>query len=128
MAAGLHHLALGARDVANLAAFYRDQLGLVEVGRFDEPDGGGLRSVWLALGGGAVLMIEKTEQAARPEVDGREAGLFLLAVACDAGRLESLASALRELGVEQVAESQFSRYFRDPEGNRFALSCYPLPG
>ena len=43
-----HHLALGARDLERVAAFYRDLLGLPEVSRHREP-GGRLRSIWLIL-------------------------------------------------------------------------------
>ena len=127
MAAHLHHLALGARDVVGLAAFYRDVLGMKEVARHDEPNGESLRSVWLELGGGAVLMIEKTDQPQPQAIDGHGAGLFLLALHCDAESLETRCNELRERDFQQERATDFSRYFRDPEGNRFALSCYELP-
>lgn len=118
--AKLHHLALGADDVESLAAFYRDRLGLPEVGRHRFP-GGGLRSIWLSLGGGAVLMVEPYEQD-RQSVAHHSRGLFLLALQMPAGQR---AAVERELGVEQRTEH--TSYFRDPEGNRFAISDYPLP-
>ena len=124
MSIHLHHLALGARDVASLAAFYRDVLGLRELRRHDLPEDGGLRSVWLDLGAGAVLMIEKTEQALRPVIDAHDAGLFLLALSSDEETLERRCGVLAENGVELEKSTEFTRYFRDPEGNRFALSSY----
>ena len=118
----LHHLALGARDVALLAEFYRDVLGLAEVARHDEPDGKSLRSVWLDLGGGAVLMIEKSEQPARPAIDGHDSGLFLLAITADPESVAKRCENLERQGFQQERSSEFTRYFRDPEGNACALS------
>ena len=126
--APLHHLALGARDVASLAEFYRDVLGLSEVARHAEPADDSLRSVWLDLGGGAVLMIEKTERESRAVGGGRDAGWFLLGLRVEAGSLCRWAEKLGERGIAVERQTEFSRYFRDPEGNRFALSQYPLPG
>jgi catechol 2,3-dioxygenase-like lactoylglutathione lyase family enzyme len=119
-AATLHHLALGADDVESLATFYRDALGLPEVDRHHYSDGG-LRSIWLGLGAGSVLMVEPYEQD-RPSVTHHSRGLFLLALQMDAARRSEIES---EFEVEQRTEH--TSYFRDPEGNRFAISDYPLP-
>ena len=123
----LHHLALGAQDVAALAEFYRDVLGLEELARHEESGEGRLRSVWLDLGSGGVLMIEKAERKPRGAIDGRDAGMFLLALRADAESLEMRCKGLEAMGIRQESASDFTRYFRDPEGNRFAFSCYPLP-
>lgn len=120
-AATLHHLALGADDVESLAGFYRDTLGLNEVARHQYSDGV-LRSIWLGLGAGSVLMVEPYEQD-RENVAHHSRGLFLLALQMDAARRADLED---ELSVEQRTEH--TSYFRDPEGNRFAISDYPLPG
>ena len=126
MSGRLHHLALGAQDVAVLASFYRDLLGLEEVSCQTEPSAGSLSSVWLDLGGGAILMIEATAEPARRRVEGRDSGLFLLALReRDAESLEIRCKALAERGILQYSATEFTRYFRDPEGNPFALSCYP---
>jgi catechol 2,3-dioxygenase-like lactoylglutathione lyase family enzyme len=98
--------------VARLAQFYRDQLGLREVARHDHADGS-LRSVWLDLGG-SVLMIESTTEGPR-HVVGVGAGPFLLAL---------LAAA--SCSIESRGE--WTSYARDPDGNRIALSAYPLAG
>jgi catechol 2,3-dioxygenase-like lactoylglutathione lyase family enzyme len=126
--AQLHHLALGARDVASLAEFYRDVLGLPEVVRHAGPADGSLRSVWLDLGGGVVLMIEKTERESRAVVAGCDAGVFLLALGVEAGSLDRWTEKLEGRGIDEEQQTDFTRYFRDPEGNRFALSHYQLPG
>ena len=53
----LHHLALGTTEVEGLARFYREVFGLEETARQLDAKGG-LRSIWLDLGG-ALLMIER---------------------------------------------------------------------
>lgn len=119
----LHHLALGARDVARVAGFYRDVLGLEERARHDD-DAGRLRSIWLALGDDTVLMVERTEQPLR-RVDGVGAGPFLLALACTPTEREALESALERAGSFIESRTAYTSYARDPEGNRVAISHYP---
>jgi glyoxylase I family protein len=121
----LHHLALGARDIERVAAFYRDLLGLPEVGRHHEP-GGKLRSIWLELGG-PVLMIELTGEPPR-RVQGVGAGAFLLAVAAEPLERDALEQALTAAGVPVESRTEHTIYVRDPEGNRVAISSCPLPG
>ena len=121
----LHHLALGARDPEQVAAFYRDLLGLREVCRHQEP-GGPLRSIWLDLCG-PVLMIERTEEPARL-VPGVGAGPFLLALAAAPSERSVLEKSLGSSGFPIDSRTEHTIYFRDPEGNRVALSSYPLLG
>ena len=120
----LHHLALGTRDVERLARFYRDVLGLREVTRLHHPDGA-LRSVWLDLGG-SVLMIEPTDEAPR-QVTGVAAGLFLIALRIAEVERQTFEDRLREAGCGVEGRSEWTSYARDPDGNRIALSAYPLP-
>lgn len=126
----IHHLAFGARGVAELAAFYGSAFGLREIRR--QLSGSGvLRSVWLDAGG-VILMIEHTAEPARV-VLGVGQGPFLLAFPTSpAGRSAAEARALGA-GARLELRSEFSSYFRDPEDNRCALSCYDfspflLPG
>jgi catechol 2,3-dioxygenase-like lactoylglutathione lyase family enzyme len=122
----LHHIALGARDVAALATFYTHFFELVELARHLDGEGA-LRSIWLELGPGAALMIERTDAAAR-QVDGIGAGPFLLAFGvADQGERAERCEALERAGHAVEAETGYTSYTRDPEGNRVALSCYPLP-
>lgn len=122
---GLHHLALGTRDVARLARFYIDVLELPEVTRHLHPDGT-LRSVWLDLGG-PLLMIEPTIEPSRLVV-GVGAGLFLIAVTVSAEERPRFEARLEVSGTVIESRSEFTSYARDPDGNRIALSAYPLPG
>ena len=117
----LHHIALGARDPERVATFYRDLLGLREVRRHHET-GGRLRSVWFDLGG-AVLMIERTEEPARP-VPGIGVGLFLLALAAEPAERVALEESLTASGIPIEDRTEHTIYFRDPEGNRAAISSF----
>ena len=119
----LHHLALGTRDVARLARFYTDVLGLPEVTRHLHLDGS-LRSVWLDLGG-SLLMIEPTSEPPRMVV-GVGAGPFLIAVAVSADERAGFEARVETFGAVIEARSEFTSYARDPDGNRIALSAYPL--
>jgi hypothetical protein len=120
----LHHIALGARDPASLAAWYRDVFDLVERTRHFEEDGQ-VRSVWLDLGAGAVLMVERTE-ASRPRVDGVGAGPFLLAFRIEASKRDAWEERLVQVGIPIEHRTAHTSYARDPEGNRVAVSHYPL--
>jgi len=119
----MHHLALGARDIERVAGFYRDLLGLREVCRHHEP-GGALRSIWLDLGG-PVLMIERTEEPAR-RVQGIGAGPFLLALAAAPSERSVLERSLGASGFPVDSRTEHTIYFRDPEGNRVAVSSCSL--
>lgn len=122
----LHHIALGARDVAALAAFYMQFFELPERARHLDGEGA-LRSIWLELAPGAMLMIERT--VAEPlHVEGIGAGPFLLAFAAqDQAQRHARCAALERAGYKIEGETGFTSYARDPEGNRVAVSCYPLP-
>jgi glyoxylase I family protein len=137
VARALHHLALGTADVAALAAFYRDVLGLTERARHSD-ERGALRSVWLDLGapdrsgaeadeflGNPVLMIEYSASPAR-RVDGIGSGLFLIALRVSASERQSLERKLEARGHPIEARTEHSSYSRDPDGNRIAISHHPL--
>jgi len=119
----LHHLAIGTRDVARLASFYIDVLELREVTRHLHADGS-LRSVWLDLGG-PVLMIEPTEEPPR-RVVGVGAGPFLVALAIAAERRPDFETRVERAGSVIDSRTEWTTYMRDPDGNRIAVSSYPL--
>jgi glyoxylase I family protein len=119
----LHHLALGARDVERVAGFYTNAVGLPELTRHTD-ESGALRSVWLQMDG-AILMIERTTRS-REAVTGVDAGLFLLAFRVDAKGRADVETRLLALGHPAESRTEHTTYFRDPEGNRFAVSHYPI--
>lgn len=113
---GLHHLAFRTADVASLAGFYRDMFGF-EIVRDLLP-----RSLWLGLGGGAVLMIEARSHE-EPSLAG--GALELVAFHVD----ERGRSAVRRKALERSCydgETEFTVYLRDPDGRRIGASTYDL--
>lgn len=119
----LHHLAIGTADVERLAGFYKEAFGLEERARFQD-EAGALRSIWLGLSEG-VLMFERTAEPAR-QVTGLAAGPFLIAFAVEDTERNDLERTLESLGARVEARTRFTSYARDPDGNRVAISHYPL--
>lgn len=121
--AALHHLALGGRDVRLLADFYTKSFELPFAATHLRKDGS-LRSIWLRLEPG-LLMIEETEQTIK-EVVGIGAGLFLLAFSVPNEKRMEVEERIMSHGGTLESRSEFTSYGRDPEGNRIAISSYPL--
>jgi catechol 2,3-dioxygenase-like lactoylglutathione lyase family enzyme len=125
-----HHLALQCADLEACERFYREVLGLPVLRRWPA-EGGGDRSVWLALEGG-FLVLERAAPASagggRPVPGpwrGGRPGLHLVALRIPPGERAGWEARLAAAGVEVVRRTRWSIYFRDPEGNRVALSHYP---
>lgn len=121
----LHHLALGARDVVTVAAFYRSAFSLEEVAEHRNDDGS-VRSIWLRLSPSSVLMVEQTTTTAE-RVEGIGAGPFLLAFSVTEEAHAAQVETLAAMGAPIEGRTAMTTYHRDPEGNRVALSHYPLP-
>ena len=118
----IHHIALGASDVRLVAQFYRDHFGLEEVEQHLHPDGS-VRSIWLAAGE-TVLMIEYIETPPQ-DVPLMRQGPFLLAFQISEDQREQTRSDFAARGTLMESESPWTMYFRDPEGNRVAVTHYP---
>jgi catechol 2,3-dioxygenase-like lactoylglutathione lyase family enzyme len=121
----LHHVAIQCADLRRCEAFYREVLGLPELRRWPRPEGGD-RSVWLSLGEGGFLALERADEARAPLPwrDGRP-GLHLLALRIGAGERAAWEARFAAAGVEVVHRTRWSIYVRDPEGNRIGLSHHP---
>lgn len=119
----LHHLALGARDVARVAKFYQDAFEL-ECDRTHYDADGALRSIWLRAGS-LLLMLEQTEYPPS-RVEGVGSGPFLLAFRVAPDQRVKLELRLEQLGAPIESRTEYSSYARDPEGNRIAVSHFPL--
>lgn len=118
----LHHLALGALDVARVAEFYQQAFG-IEFQCEHRRDDGSLRSIWLRLDS-LLLMIEHTEEPVR-RVDGVGQGPFLLAFSVTESERPEVEARLLRLGAPIESRTSYTSYSRDPEGNRIAISHFP---
>jgi glyoxylase I family protein len=111
----IHHIALRTRDVRRLRAFYEDGLGLAVTRENSEG------SVWLDAGG-TILMLEPSEEA-EPGIAPRSRELIAFAVVPK--DREDLEARLASHGIAIEARTDFTLYFRDPDGRRIGLSHYP---
>ncbi|MFT5353100.1 MAG: glyoxylase I family protein [Polyangiales bacterium] len=119
MSLTFHHHAILVSDLDLAEAFYGSVLGLVIKRRWLDEEKRP-RSLWFALGNEAFLAIELHDSCERPDF-----GHHCFALAIDAGERGEW---LRRLGAAEVTIeklSDFSIYFRDPEGNQIALSHWP---
>jgi len=104
---GFHHVAVQVKALEDVASFYREVLALPELERHHGPDGR-LRSVWLDVGGGGFLALER-----------------VLALRIDRADRARIRAELERRGLPLVHETKWTLYVRDPEGNRVALSHHP---
>lgn len=118
-------MAIQARDVEKVTAFYRDLLGFPELKRHLRPDGS-LRSIWVGVPGGAFLAIEAVggEPAELP-FRHEHPGLLMLAFRIPRAERTGAVEAFARAGVPLDHETRWTVYVRDPEGNRVALSHHP---
>src|SRR5687767_13264970 len=110
---GFHHVAIRARNVEALAAFYADTLGLPELRRWPADDGG-VRSIWLGCGAG-FLAIERAGEGPLPreeEFRGLLPGLHLLALGIAREEREPWETRLRTRGIDLVGRTRWSLFFR----------------
>jgi glyoxylase I family protein len=114
----IHHLALRTGDVPRLEAFYRDIVGLT-LAHDARPHGA--PSVWLSAGE-ARFMIEPRGDD-EPRTDPRS--MELVAFAIDPGERAVFEARLDGAGVAVEQRTDFTLYFRDPDGRRIAVSHYP---
>ena len=118
--AGLNHLALLVDDLEKAERFYSGVLGLALDRRWSD-DGGGTRSVWLTIPGGAILMLER----AMPGSARSDRGWHLLALTIRAADAASIEAELSRAGVAVESRSKHTLYLRDPEGNVVELKQMP---
>lgn len=119
----VHHIALGARDVQNVASFYQSFFNVPEIRRHFYEDTR-LRSIWLDCGG-FVLMVEHVDAPLNEQPPMRP-GLFLLAFSVTPAERESMERRLTENGHTIDSRTEKTSYTHDPEKNRVAFSTYDL--
>ena len=123
---GFHHLAIQVRFLEKTAEFYRQVLGLSELARHHRPDGS-LRAIWLSVGGagGFLALEEVTGEGVAESFRHQRPGLLLVALRIAAADRPGVLAALSKHGVRVEHETGWTVYFKDPEGNRVALSHHP---
>jgi len=109
-------VALRCADVERSLAFYAGLIGAETLRRNVAPDGS-LRSVWVRAGD-VILMLERQLAGA----GATEGSGHLLAFAVD--DLSDWERRLTAAGVVIDARSERSLYFRDPDGQRVAVTTY----
>jgi glyoxylase I family protein len=120
---GTHHIAVKVADLARAESFYVSVLGLPVSRRWPSADGRQDRSVWLDLGAGAFLALERGEKG--PQKSENASGIHLLALRIRRDEREAWASKLAEAGYAVYHQTSFTIYVQDPEGNRIGLSHWP---
>jgi glyoxylase I family protein len=130
--AGVHHVAIAVRDLDLLETFYTGVLGLPVLRRW--PMGGSDkrdRSVWLDLGNGAFLALERAadgsaahEGATSPD---RAQGYLMIALRITRAARPDWEARLAAAGVAVVDRTAYTLYVADPEGNRVGFSHWPDP-
>jgi hypothetical protein len=118
-----HHIAVVVRDLARAEGFYSGVLGLPVVRRWDDA-AGRPRSVWVDLGEGAFLAVERGEAEGPRRADGAP-GWHCVALGIELAEREAWRARLAAAGVAVERESPYSLYARDPEGSLVALSHWP---
>jgi catechol 2,3-dioxygenase-like lactoylglutathione lyase family enzyme len=120
----IHHVAVKVLDLARAEAFYAGLLGLPVLRRWPLPDGKGERSLWLDLGGGMFLALERAERSESAKAEDAP-GIHLVALSIQRGERESWIAKLTQAGHPVYQQTDYTIYVRDPEGNRIGLSHWP---
>lgn len=121
----LHHLAITVVDLDLAERFYAGVLGLPLDRRWADA-AGAPRSIWLGLGSGAFLAIERYHGDVETRPIDR-AGWHCVALTIELAARASWRDRLAAAGFPVERESAFTLYVRDPEQNLVALSHYPDP-
>jgi catechol 2,3-dioxygenase-like lactoylglutathione lyase family enzyme len=122
---GVHHVAIGVRDLGRCEAFYTGVLGLPVLRRWPAAEGSGDRSVWLDLGRGAFLALERVAGAAVSASGGDRAGYLMVAITIARAARADWEARLGAAGVAIVHRTDYTLYVNDPERNRVGLSHWP---
>jgi glyoxylase I family protein len=120
---GVHHLAVKVTDLARAESFYVGVLGLPVLRRWPLAAGVGDRSLWLDLGAGVFLALERAESGA--DKSETAAGLHLVALRIPRSERDAWAAKLAHAGHAVYQRTDYTIYVRDPEGNRIGLSHWP---
>jgi catechol 2,3-dioxygenase-like lactoylglutathione lyase family enzyme len=116
----LHHLAFRTRKLRKLARFYSEVVGLPTV-RVNKLQSGRIRSVWLDAGG-TLLMLEAVSEGDEPAIPRGTCELVCFGARSKKDVAWRRDKVRRHVRIE--AETDYTFYFRDPDGRRVAISCF----
>jgi len=125
-ARGLHHFAMVCADVERTVRFYQELLEFPLTEIFENRDFPGSNHFFFDIGNGNLLAFfdfPGLDVAPYSEVLG---GLHHVCISMDPTQWARIKAKLDDAGVEYVAESGSSIYFRDPDGARLELISDPL--
>jgi catechol 2,3-dioxygenase-like lactoylglutathione lyase family enzyme len=125
-ARGLHHLAIVCADVERTVRFYQELLEFPLTEIIENRDYPGSNHFFFDIGNGNLIAFfdfPGLDVGPYAEVLG---GLHHVCISVEPERWDYLRSKLDDAGVEYVAESGSSIYFRDPDGARLELISDPL--
>jgi len=125
---GVHHVAIAVRDLEAAESFYTGVLRLPVLRRWPMAgDERRDRSVWLDLGEGAFLALERAEaEIARAGAPAeRSQGYLMIALRISRAARADWEGRLAAAGVAVVHRTDYTLYVADPEGNRVGLSHWP---
>jgi glyoxylase I family protein len=123
----IQHVAVKVVDLARAEAFYVGVLGLPVLRRWPLHDGSGAsgdRSLWLDLGEGAFLALERADAAGAGKLEDTP-GIHLVALHIPRSERQSWMAKLAQAGHPIYQQTDYTIYVRDPEGNRIGLSHWP---
>ena len=120
----LHHLAVVVADLERSEAFYAGVLGLPVTVRHADAEGRP-RAVWLDLGAGAFLALERAA-APGPRRSDEAPGWHCVAVAIAAPSRAAWIERLAAAGHPIERSTDYTIYARDPDGCLVALSHHPV--
>lgn len=124
-ALSVHHLALKVCDLAAAERFFVEVLGLEVTARHPD-DRGEPRALWLTLGQGAFLAVERATD--EEGVRGPAApGWHSVALGIDVADRERWRTRLAAHGHLVTKETAYTLYVHGPEGAEIALSHHPVP-
>ena len=123
---GFHHLAIQVCDLERAERFYAGVLGLRVIARHADAQGAP-RAIWVQAGEGFLALELAAGAAVAAPFRDPTPGLFLLALRIERAERATWERRLAEAGHPKVAETAFTFYVRDPEGNRIGLSHHPHP-
>ena len=116
----VHHVAIKVVDLPCAELFYCGLLGLPVLRRWPMADGRE-RSLWLDLGGGAFLALERADVSSASNEEGAS-GIHLLALRIEWADRDAWLSKLAAANCPVYHQTDYTLYVRDPEGNRVGLS------